>query len=87
MPISKYRLAKALSEIKIGRLRPQTPSIGSSVKAPFKPTASTLKAGIWRSYGDGPGGNNPPRPGYRMGKEIAAARITLPRLSIQQRKD
>ena len=82
MSVNRYRQAKALSQAKIGRLRPQTPSAPSSPKAIFKPTATTLKAGIWRSFGEGPGGNEPPRPGYRMGKDVAQKRITLPRVSI-----
>jgi len=82
---NRYRQAKALSQIKIGRLREQTPSIASSKNAPFKPTATTLKAGIWRSFGDGPGGNEPPRPGYRMGKDVAQKRITLARVSLLEK--
>jgi hypothetical protein len=79
---NRYRQAKDLSNIKIARLRKQTPAMGSSANAPFKPTAMTLKAGIWRSFGEGPGGNDPPRPGYRMGKDVAQKRITLARVSI-----
>jgi hypothetical protein len=82
MSNSKYRQARDLSAIKIARLRAQTPALGSSVKASFKPTATTLKAGIWQSFGDGPGGNDPPRPGYRMAREVAVKRITLPKVSI-----
>ena len=85
MSTSRYRQARDLSALKIARLRKQTPSIDSTVKAPFKQSATTLRAGIWRSFGEGPGGNEPPRAGYRMGKDVAQRRITLARVSLLEK--
>ena len=77
---SRRQLARDLANIKNARLRAQTPGLGASSKARFKPTMANIKNGLWSR--SAPGGNDPPRPGWQMGKTVAQKRITLARVSI-----
>ena len=79
MSQSRYCKAKLLGQIKIGRLRPQTPSAVSSPNALSRPGATAFKAGIWSSFA---GSERQPHAGYHLGKPQARRRITLAKVSI-----